>query len=237
MIGFTDEHRQRFRIRLDEGAVRSDPYGQFIPGRFGDVYVHGDGVLGVSTHNSRGVVPQLRVLPYVQVVEDASDGINATFPAEHLKNVDRIVKLRRRKRLSPEQRAVLAERCGILGASRSSNASDEKNDQSINPAGSIASPSVARIINPVQSERGFRQREQTTTSAIRLARSADRSGDVAERGRSLGSNRRDRDKANNDDERQHHSVFDCGGAVFRIQKSTDFKGEPAHGEYLIREES
>jgi hypothetical protein len=26
MIGFTNEHRQRFRVRLEEGEVRTDPY-------------------------------------------------------------------------------------------------------------------------------------------------------------------------------------------------------------------
>jgi hypothetical protein len=35
MIGFTNEQRQRFRIRLEQGAVRTDAYGYVIPGRFG----------------------------------------------------------------------------------------------------------------------------------------------------------------------------------------------------------
>jgi hypothetical protein len=48
MIGFTNQNGQRFRIRLEQGALRTDPNGHYIPGSRGHIYVQGDDSFGVD---------------------------------------------------------------------------------------------------------------------------------------------------------------------------------------------
>ena len=40
MLGFTDQHRKTFRVRLEQGGLRADPYAFIIPGQFGDALRH-----------------------------------------------------------------------------------------------------------------------------------------------------------------------------------------------------
>jgi hypothetical protein len=111
MIGFTAEHRKTYRIRIEEGGAKGDPFAYVMTGRLGHLYVHGPGVFGVSTNSSKGpLVGKLRKMPAVKIVADASDGVNAVFPAEHFKAIARMVKAYRRRKLSPEQRAAATAR-------------------------------------------------------------------------------------------------------------------------------
>jgi hypothetical protein len=130
MIGFTNEHRERFRIRLEQGAVRTDPYGHYIPGSRGHIYVHGPDLFGVATIGRR---PKLRSMPWLTIAQDGDDGFNATFPVERLKTIARMIGAYRRPRLSPEQRAAMAERMRKTRLLASRNASDEKDDQRHHP--------------------------------------------------------------------------------------------------------
>ena len=79
--------------------------------------------------------------------------------------------------------------------------------------------------NPAQRERGL---PVDGPKRNRLACAAKRCGEVAERRGSLSADRGDRDQADDDDQGQHHSVFDCGGAVFRREKPADLKGKATH---------
>jgi hypothetical protein len=130
MIGFTNEHRQRFRIRLEEGAVHSDPFGHYIPGSRGHIYVHGPDQFGVATIGKRR---KLRTMPWLRIVQDGDDGFNGVFPADRLKTVARMIGAYRRPRLSPEQRAALAERMRKTRLLAPANARNEKNDQRHHP--------------------------------------------------------------------------------------------------------
>jgi hypothetical protein len=46
--------------------------------------------------------------PDLEVQQDAADGVTVAFPAERLPEVAEVLRLRRRRRLSPEARAKLA---------------------------------------------------------------------------------------------------------------------------------
>jgi hypothetical protein len=104
MIGFTDEHRQKYRIR-QHGAMRTDPFGYFIPGSRGHIYVQADDSFGVATIGRR---PKLRTMPWLTVTQDGDDGFNAVFPAERLKTVARMIGADRRRHATPSQLAALA---------------------------------------------------------------------------------------------------------------------------------
>ena len=106
-------------------------------------------------------------------------------------------------------------------------------------AGSHKSGQPARTFpkNPVRGQQGFRTRrprkkDHESRDSINLHRQA--VGDIADRRRSLGPDRGDRDQADDDDQCQHHNVFDCGGAIVGLQKLSDFKSKPANDEILWR---
>ncbi len=90
------------RARVD------DPWLQIIPGGRGHIYPHGGDLLAVATNGRGPIVAKLAAVPSVAVVQDGTDGINATFPLESFAEVAGLIQARRRrKRLSPEHRAKL----------------------------------------------------------------------------------------------------------------------------------
>jgi hypothetical protein len=121
MIGFTEEHRQRFRVSIEEGGVRTDPYAFVIEGSRGQIYVHAPGVFGVATIGNR---LKLRAQPWLTVTQDGDDGFNAVFPAERLKAVARLIGSYRRRKLSPEHRAKSLETLAQINQNRSRNRSE-----------------------------------------------------------------------------------------------------------------
>jgi hypothetical protein len=72
MIGFTKEHGQRFRGRLDEAGLRADPYAWIVCGSRGEIYVHGPDTFGVATKGKRR---KLRVMPWLTIAQGRSRGV------------------------------------------------------------------------------------------------------------------------------------------------------------------
>jgi hypothetical protein len=87
-----------------------DPWLMMILCQHGHIYPQGGELLAVSTDKRGGVARRIAQLPFVTVLQDGSDGINATFPVNRFDDVAEIVKPRKRRRLSPEQRAACTER-------------------------------------------------------------------------------------------------------------------------------
>jgi hypothetical protein len=148
MIGFAKEHRQIYRVRREEGSEHGDPYGFLIRGTYGDLYVHGPGMFGVATHKAGGIAWQIRRLPFVKMVQDGDDGINATFAAEHLDTIAKLVKSRIRPRLTPEQRAAKAEALKDLGLNGQKPRSDSKSGPEHHPGRPNDSGAAESHISP-----------------------------------------------------------------------------------------
>ena len=87
----------------------SDPHRMIIPCQFGHFYVHGDQMLGASTKSRGPTAKRLSALLCVRVVQDADDGINVIFDAADFDAVAEIMKPRRRRRLTAEHKAKLAQ--------------------------------------------------------------------------------------------------------------------------------
>jgi hypothetical protein len=136
MIGFSDQHRKTYRVRLEEAGLRADPYAWIIPGGRGEIYVHGPDTFGVATKGKRR---KLRALPWLKIVQDGDDGFNAVFPAERLKNVARMIGAYRRRHLSPAHRAAAVASLAKINSNRAQNRSDVENDQRHRPAASVDS--------------------------------------------------------------------------------------------------
>jgi hypothetical protein len=122
----------RFRITYEEsysadrgdGARAQDPWLLIMPCRYGRIYPHGGDLLGASTDRRGATARALAALPGVRVVQDGSDGINVTFPKAEFEAVAAIMKPKRRRVLTAEQR----ERLVAIGAKHRFGAARGAND-------------------------------------------------------------------------------------------------------------
>lgn len=103
-------HEESYRAERPEFRKEEEPWLQIIPCLHGHIYPHGDDLLAWASDNRGPVVTRVCRLPFVNVVQDGSDGVNATFPVTHFREVAEIVQPRRRRVLSPERRQAAIER-------------------------------------------------------------------------------------------------------------------------------
>lgn len=117
-INLRDRFGDRFRVSHEESyaAERSEfrsaeePWLQIIHCRHGHIVPWGGDLLAVSTNRRGPLAARIRTLPGLEVVQDGSDGLTATFTADRFDEVADIMGAKRRRRLSPEQRAAAVER-------------------------------------------------------------------------------------------------------------------------------
>ena len=81
-----------------------------IPCEHGHICPWGGENLAACTRTAGPVAMRLRSLPFVEVVQDGADGVNAVFPADRFDEVAAVIKPKRRRVLSPEARQAAAER-------------------------------------------------------------------------------------------------------------------------------
>ncbi|MEX0677110.1 MAG: hypothetical protein WD063_08550 [Pirellulales bacterium] len=108
----------QFKIDRDPsaGPREQDPWNWQIPCQFGHVYPHGPDLLGVSTNSRGAIAKRIAALDCVQVTQDGSDGINATFNLADANAVFAIIKPRKRRRLSDDQKAAAVARFSLRKA-------------------------------------------------------------------------------------------------------------------------
>lgn len=117
-INLRETYGDRYRIAHEESyaaehpqfRAEEEPWLQVIPCRHGHIYPGGGDLLMVSTSFRGRIAHRLMALPFAEVVQDGSDGVNATFPADRLDEVAEIMGARRRRVMSPEQRAACVDR-------------------------------------------------------------------------------------------------------------------------------
>ena len=100
-------YEESYWAERGEHGRADEPWLQIIPCGFGHIYPHGGNLLAVATNNRGQIARRISQLPFVTVVQDGSDGINATFPVKHFEEIAEIVKPRRRRHLSDQHRAKL----------------------------------------------------------------------------------------------------------------------------------
>ena len=109
---------KRFRVRYEESyyaqygphARTDDPWLQIIPCDMGHIYPHGGDMLAASTNKPGPTVRKLKALPGVIVHQDGSDGANILFHIDQFDAVAEIMRPKRRRQWTEEQRAAAAER-------------------------------------------------------------------------------------------------------------------------------
>ena len=100
---------KRYKIGWDECHQRrdKDPWLMQIPCEHGHIYPHGGEILGFASDKRGGIAKSLASQPYATVAQDGADGMNILFNVTHFANVVKIVKPKRRRRLSPQARENL----------------------------------------------------------------------------------------------------------------------------------
>lgn len=108
-------HALRWRVSLDESAdqsPRSDrPWLYQVAGRHGHVFVQAEKQLAVSCKSNR-IKPRLLAVPGAKLIRDGDRECVLSFPTGQLNAVATIIKSRRRRVLTVEQR----ERLAVAGA-------------------------------------------------------------------------------------------------------------------------
>jgi len=102
---------ESYRAQHGPNARVDDPHYQVIPGSLGHIYAWGATRLAASSNTSGSTARKLKALPSVEIWQDGSDGCTVLFPVDLLDQVADLLKLRRRRRLTEEQR----ERLSALG--------------------------------------------------------------------------------------------------------------------------
>ncbi len=101
-------YEESYAAAYGSKAIRDDAWMQIIPGARGHVYPHSEAMLAATTDTSGLMARRLKALPFVQVYTDGSDGVTVLFPPERFEEVADLLRLRRRRRVSDQERQRLA---------------------------------------------------------------------------------------------------------------------------------
>ena len=112
------EFGKEYRVRYEESyyaeygpnARVEVPELMIIPCRNGQICPWGGRDLVACTDRLGPVANTLMALPFTTIAQEGSDGVNVAFDLKHFEEVARIMKPRRRRRLSPAERAKRTRR-------------------------------------------------------------------------------------------------------------------------------
>jgi hypothetical protein len=104
------EYEESYSAQYGPHARIDDPWLQIVPCQHGRVYPHGGNMLTAATNGRGPIIKKLLAVPGAKMWQDGDDGANILFPVEQFEDVAKLMRARRRRRLSPEQRAKAVER-------------------------------------------------------------------------------------------------------------------------------
>ncbi len=104
------KYEESYAAERGERAYSADPWLMIVACQYGEIYPHGGEMLGVSTKRRGPITKRIAELPFIKITQDGDDGINAIFHVKNIEEVVAIVKPRRRRQYTPEQKQALAER-------------------------------------------------------------------------------------------------------------------------------
>ena len=118
MINLKELYGEKFRLDVEESYYaenpkfrkQEEPWLTYVVCVNGSIGVWGDDLLVACTKTNGAVASRLKVLPYTEVAQEGSDGVNVTFNIAHFDDVAKIMKPKRRRRLSEEQKAANLKR-------------------------------------------------------------------------------------------------------------------------------
>ena len=116
-VNLKERFGERYRVEYEESYYAEyganprtdDPWLMIIPCRNGHICPWGDDLLAACTNTANKVAAKLKRLPFTTVAQDGDDGANILFPAKHFNAVAKIMRPRRRRRMSAGQREKFVE--------------------------------------------------------------------------------------------------------------------------------
>ena len=105
-------YEESYYAEYGPNAVREDPWLMIILCQHGHICPWGESNLAACTDKNGLIANRLRKLPFIDrnATMDGDDGINAVFDIKHFATVAQIMKPRKRRRMTEEQRAAASER-------------------------------------------------------------------------------------------------------------------------------
>jgi hypothetical protein len=103
------DHDESYAAERGRYASAEEIFLQIIDGAAGHVFAWDFDRLAASTRGRGSVAKRLVALDGIEIVQDGSDGVTVTFRPDLFDQVADMLRLRKRRRLSPEARARLAE--------------------------------------------------------------------------------------------------------------------------------
>jgi len=108
----------RYRVEYEESyfaqygprARVDDPWLQIIPCQRGHIYPWGPSTLAASTNNWGPTARKLAALDFTTVWQDGDDGMTILFPLERFPEVAALMRPKRRRQMTEEQRRAAVER-------------------------------------------------------------------------------------------------------------------------------
>jgi hypothetical protein len=125
---FKVEYEESYRAERGDSARVRDPWLLIIPCQHGHIFPFGGNRLAASTNRRGAIAKRLASLPNADVFQDGDDGISVTFGLADFDSVSSIIRPRRRRKLSPEQRAKLIEQ-GRHNLTKHRRASSDSTDR------------------------------------------------------------------------------------------------------------
>jgi hypothetical protein len=104
------ECEESYRAQYGPRARTSDPWRLILPCKHGNICPWGPSTLAAVTDKAGAIAKRLRALPGVILWQDGSDGATILFPLNLFDQVATIMRPRRRRCLSEEQRRESATR-------------------------------------------------------------------------------------------------------------------------------
>jgi hypothetical protein len=116
-VNLKERFGKRFKVADEEsyeaaygpGAFREDPWLMIVLCRHGHIFPHGGATLAATTEG-RGTARKLAALDCVTVYQDGSDGVTVLFNVADFVQVAKVMKPRRRRQMTEEQKRLAAER-------------------------------------------------------------------------------------------------------------------------------
>jgi hypothetical protein len=96
------------KYQVDRSGKKSDPWLQIIPAKYGEFYPHSLDLIGFAS-NSRKIGLRVAKIPGVVILQEAEDGLNVGVDAALFPAVAKIVKPRRRRKVTDKERDRLAK--------------------------------------------------------------------------------------------------------------------------------
>ena len=117
-IDLRERFGQQWRIEYEESHYADhgertrteDPWLMIIPCQHGHICPWGDDLLAACTNNRGTIAKRLKTLPFVAVVQDGDDGINASFHVDHFEEVAAIMRPKRKRPPRTESQRRATER-------------------------------------------------------------------------------------------------------------------------------